>query len=161
MLQSLAQLLLLSGRQTPEAGIILQFAFLFSGRQIFVAPQPVAGMALRCRASRRALPLDLRHPPRWRMLSLRWRVIRGSLSLDLGRTKTILRQTGDRRRQGYHQTGERQPSRPVLSPPHGPHPLFHFALLQILDLLLIRVHILLHIEIIQQLEIRIHVVILV
>ncbi len=36
-------------RQAAECGISLQFTFLFGWRQVFVVPQPVAGVPLRLR----------------------------------------------------------------------------------------------------------------
>jgi hypothetical protein len=47
MPQALPKLLLLAGLQAAECRVSLQFAFLFGRRQVFVAPQPVTGVAPR------------------------------------------------------------------------------------------------------------------
>jgi len=49
MLQTLAKLLLPFRRETPETGVVLQGSLLLGGGQVFVPPQPVAGVALRLR----------------------------------------------------------------------------------------------------------------
>ena len=121
-------------------------------RQILVAPQPVTSMPRRLRMH---LHLGLRLA-RWLLMLLRR--CRSRMSLLSPKQSPSVRQTGTRNRQCHRQTGSRQPFRPVNSLPHFSSPVSRDK--QSANLLRIRCHILLQIQIIQQLEIRIHVVIL-
>lgn len=77
-----------------------------------------------------------------------------------------VRQTRQGNADSYRQAGRRQPIRPVFSLPH--FPALHFAVLSVhprdkrrANRLRIRCDILLQLQIIQQIEIRIHLVIIV
>ena len=121
-------------------------------------------------ASRRHVPPVAGAPalgPGLPRLLMLWRRCRGGMSLLSPMESASTRQAGNRNRQRDRQTGGRQPIRSVFSPPHFPRLCsLHFAVLQCIpvttgaNLLRIRCDILLQIQIIEQLEIRIHLVIL-
>ena len=97
----MAQLLLTIGGKPLKLRIILQRAFLFVGRNILVAPQPVPGMsALLLRGT---LPAAL-----WRVP---WKLWPGGLA-------SLLRQQGKRSSQHHGQNEGRKPFRNVFCPPH-------------------------------------------
>ena len=130
MLQALPQLLLSFRGQAAECRILLQFALLFLWWQIFIAPQPVPGVASRLRAN---LLLAGRLLARW-LLSwclrpwclLPWGLIGGGGMPLLGR-EASLRQAGRWSSYCQSQCGAGQPSRPIVPPSHFSRPFERFA----------------------------------
>ena len=152
MLEPLQQELLPGWRQTPECGIILQGTFLFVGRQVFVATQPVAGMP--------ALEWGFFGWP-GNLGARCWRRLRFRLS----GVRVVLGTTGEGNYQCDRQSGAGQILRYVLSLSHGTlNARWYFRCDQFepnVRFLRIRSYILLQIQIVQQLEIGIQVVILI
>ena len=105
--------LLLFWRQLPKHRIFLQFAFLLIWRQIFVAPQPVARVALRLR-SRAYLLLGSRRRARHVLLG------HGSGARRRRRVRCVLLRHAEAGKHcGYrHQGGDGPVSGNVFSPLH-------------------------------------------
>jgi hypothetical protein len=171
IVQALPKLLLLSWWQAAESWIVLQLALLLCRRQILVVPKPIPGMTLRLRtplrrpcARRRLRPTWLRPRSRllWRTLLRTRRLLpgRGSRMLLWRVKSSLLRKTRDRNGHSHSQTGRRQPFRSRFSRPHVPC-LSLVPAQTLREPLRIRCHVLLHIQIIQHIEIRIQIVILV
>src|SRR5580693_2034937 len=104
MLKPLTQLLLSLCRQATESRIILQCALLLSGREIFVASQPIPGMAL--------LWVSL-----WWTLNLCPRRL-GWMFLLSRPEDSSLGRAGEGNRHCNRQTGDRHESRSVSPPRH-------------------------------------------
>jgi len=150
MLQPLPQLLLLRRWQTAECGIALQCAFLLSRRHILVAAKPVAGMS--CSWERR-LRMILIWMTLIRRALVRMTWSRRCLPCLHGAVNAALR---DARIHWHHngrcrQHSRRHPSRHEICPPHSPRLKFTALLIQPLQsaLLRIRLHIVLHFQVIQ------------
>lgn len=105
MLKPLTQLLLSLCRQATESRIILQCALLLSGREIFVASQPIPSVAL-------LLWMSLRRP----LYLGPWRL--GWMFLLSRPEDSSLGRAGEGNRHRNRQTGDRHESRSVSPPRH-------------------------------------------
>jgi hypothetical protein len=143
MLQPLPQHLLPFRRKPPESGIVLESAFLLGRWQVFVPPQPIPRVAAGLGIGLGSRLLWTCGLVRRRCMSLGW-----SISLRDGR-----RRNG----QPDRKHDRREPSRSWIRPPHCSRSAECAA--QYTSPSRIGYHILLQIQIVEQLEIGIHFVI--